>query len=92
MKYPQLKDGEAVRFDPDRVKLYFACCDCGLVHRINVTRHRKTRNLTMRWYREERRTGQRRRRRREAAEAAEEGDHGVGSNCPKRERAAASPV
>ena len=30
--YPELKDGETIRVDMDEQVLYFACCDCGLVH------------------------------------------------------------
>lgn len=33
MKYPVLKDGEWVQ--PSRCGFRDACCDCGLVHRMN---------------------------------------------------------
>lgn len=32
MKYPKLKDGEAVRIDLDKDDIKFACCACGKVH------------------------------------------------------------
>ena len=31
-KYPQLKDGEAIRVNVVKEDIHFSCCDCGLVH------------------------------------------------------------
>lgn len=35
-KYPKLKDFEGFCIDPENQILHFACCDCGLVHRIGM--------------------------------------------------------
>ena len=50
-----------LRIDPERSCIYLACCDCGLVHKVFIVRHRKGRDVTLRMYRDNRRTGQRRR-------------------------------
>ena len=33
-KYPRIVNGEGIELDVKKDTLHFACCDCGLVHRI----------------------------------------------------------
>ncbi len=37
MKYDKLDDGMGFTFDPEKVTLKMACCDCGLVHYMGIT-------------------------------------------------------
>ena len=36
-RYPKLKDYEGFEIDPKTTMIRLACCDCGLVHDINIT-------------------------------------------------------
>jgi len=57
-KYIKLNDGD--RFEVANESggiLYFSCCDCGLVHRVEVeSLNPKTNTITARMFRENRRT------------------------------------
>jgi hypothetical protein len=59
-KYETTGDGSPVDLDwRDRHYLYLACCDCGLVHKITVVATK--RRARLRFWRDNRRTGQLRR-------------------------------
>ena len=59
-KYRKLNDGEAKRIDLDTEDLYFACCDCGLVHIVQFYKIKK--NIwDFTFFRNNRATGQLRR-------------------------------
>jgi len=58
-KYEGVKDGEAIDIDwRSGEAIRFSCCDCGLVHQINVVAAGP--KIRMRFYRMERDTQQRR--------------------------------
>jgi len=42
LPFPEIEDGEAIEFNWRRQDLRFACCDCGLVHRIRFAIVRDT--------------------------------------------------
>ena len=53
--YQQLHDGDAIQLNPQKNVIHFACCDCGLVHRMEfVVGHRQ--KLTVKMRRDERKT------------------------------------
>jgi hypothetical protein len=52
-KYTRLDDGDGFEIDPNNI-LYFACCDCGLVHRIEFKKINRL--VKMKMFRENRRT------------------------------------
>ena len=59
-KYSKAESGEPVDIPwRDGGYMYLACCDCGLVHKITVAATKRMARL--RFYRDERRTGQIRR-------------------------------
>jgi len=54
-KYTQLYNGDG--FDVENgAFLYFACCDCGLVHRFEFQKDDKSKNVKFKMYKEPRRT------------------------------------
>lgn len=58
--YHQLEDGEPLVFNPQKMSLKMACCDCGLVHTVEIkVAHRQ--KVTRRAWRANRATGQKRR-------------------------------
>ena len=59
-KYVQLNDGDAFEIDKEGGHLYFACCDCGLVHDFAFAIEENG-NIGIALARDNRRTGQRRR-------------------------------
>jgi len=58
--YDKRKDGEGVRVNMEKESLNFACCDCGLVHRLDFW-HIKGKIYDIVFFRENRATGQLRR-------------------------------
>lgn len=59
-RYETTGDGSPVDLDwRDGHYMYLACCDCGLVHKIKVVAN--NRRVRLRFWRDERRTGQVRR-------------------------------
>lgn len=61
-RYPQLQPGEPFELNPQKESLRFACCDCGLVHRMEfIVGHRQRLRIAM--WRLKRATGQLRRHR-----------------------------
>lgn len=59
MRYPEIKEGEKVDLNWKKRDFKMCCCDCGLVHRVRFAVSGRV--LRMRWYREDRATGQIRR-------------------------------
>jgi CDGSH-type Zn-finger protein len=61
--YRQRKDGDVVVVPPSN-EMKIACCDCGLVHRLEfaVVTHKRVRRVAFRATRDSRATAQRRRR------------------------------
>ena len=59
-KYPKLNNGESIRMNLDKENLHYACCDCGLVHRIQFC-HIKKNTWDFAFFRLNRATGQLRR-------------------------------
>jgi len=68
MAYNKLYDGDGLEFSGRRTIHHLKCCDCGLVHRIELTisRRKKKTKVRIRFWRDERATAQGRRRKREA--------------------------
>lgn len=62
MKYKQAKDGELIK--PVRKGYMMACCDCGLVHRLDffLLPYKSGKGIFFRAYREVKRTAARRKR------------------------------
>jgi hypothetical protein len=58
-KYIPFHDGDGFKVGTDNGIMYIACCDCGLVHRMEI--HRSSRWVYMRMYRDKRRTSANRR-------------------------------
>ena len=65
--WTNVASGDAIEVSAGQCQYYLVCCACGLVHRI-VSKAKGT--YVLRFYADNRRTGQIRRRRREAAIAA----------------------
>lgn len=59
-KYVQLNDGDSVEIDKEDGRMYFSCCDCGLVHKFAFAIE-DSGNIGFALERDNRRTGQRRR-------------------------------
>lgn len=60
--YPATGPGEAIVINPQKTIMHIACCDCGLVHRVEYfVSHRQ--RLKIRTWRLNRNTGQLRRHR-----------------------------
>lgn len=61
-KYPTVKDGELIK--PVRKGYMMACCDCGLVHRMNfyILPYKSGKGVFLRAWRDEKRTKARRKR------------------------------
>ena len=61
MKYDEPKEGEWIK--PKRKGYKMACCDCGLVHRLDfkITKYGKGHKIWFRAFRDNRSTGQIRR-------------------------------
>lgn len=60
MKYKQLKDGDCFELNSKGEIFNFACCDCGLVHKIAVALENNG-NIGFCVERDNRKTGQKRR-------------------------------
>lgn len=54
--YDHLTEGDKFEIDPDREMVSVRCCDCDLVHDLEVIRHRKSRKVTLKFSRDERAT------------------------------------
>lgn len=63
-KVRTINDGEYVFF-PFKKKGLICCCDCELTHEVKITQTKKGKGVMMQFWRESRRTAQRRRRKRE---------------------------
>ncbi|KKK89007.1 hypothetical protein LCGC14_2737420 [marine sediment metagenome] len=65
--YPLIESGEAFILNPQKEAMGLACCDCGLVHRVEIrVAHRQ--KVTLRFYRLARETAQHRRQKRARGE------------------------
>ncbi len=61
--YPKLKAGQKVKIDTKRQRLKIACCDCGLVHYMDIDADPKEKGVVyIDFPRDERSTAQLRRR------------------------------
>lgn len=59
--YKQLKKGDSFEIDRTGGVINFSCCDCGLVHRFEVSINKNNNNIYFSISRDNRATGQRRR-------------------------------
>lgn len=62
-KLENIEDGGSFEVEKDPGLFFLGCCDCNLTHIVIIQNKRSTVKFT--FYRDERRTGQRRRRQRE---------------------------
>jgi len=61
MKYVPRQDPFTQVIDPKKTFLAIACCDCGLVHRVDIERVGKKHLISLTFIRDQRSTGQHRR-------------------------------